>query len=53
MRQREEKMAMDWKDLHRENVVGQKGVYNKEGRHKIKLIISIMTLAVGLALVCQ
>lgn len=35
MRQREEKTAMDWKDLHREDVMGQKGVYNKQGRQQI------------------
>lgn len=53
MKQREDKIAVGWKGLRKENMMGKKGDCNKHGRQKILLIISSMASSVGLALECK
>lgn len=53
MKQREDKIEVGWRCLNKENMVVQKGDYNKHWKQKILLIISSKASSTGLALTRQ
>lgn len=53
MKQKEVKIAVGWSGLRKENLMRQKGDYNKYVKQKILLLISSMASCISLALVCQ